>query len=80
MIRVTAGCSFRRLCYVGRRQYVRQAVIDDICKDYGDGWKDKIKMYTRMFVYIAKEGFIGAKKDASLFMELRKKPEQETTE
>ena len=33
-----------------------------------------------MFVYIAKEGFLGAKKDASLFMELRKKPEQERTE
>ena len=80
MIRRTAGCSFRRLFYVSHKQYARQSVIDDICKGYGEGWKDKIKMYSRMFVYIAKEGFMGAKKDASLFMQLRKKPEQERTE
>ena len=74
MIKLATGHSLRQLSYVGHRLYCRQSVIDDICKDYGDSWKDKMKMYTRMFVYIAKEGFMGAKKDASLFWQLRKKP------
>lgn len=63
-----------------RSNYIRQKEIDEICKGYGDGWKDKAKMYTKMFAHIIKEGFIDAKKEASLYWDLKKKPVSERTE
>ena len=49
MIRLASARTCSRLAYTIQKSYVRQAVIDDICKDYGDGWKDKIKMYTKKY-------------------------------
>lgn len=54
--------------------YVRKKDIDQICAGYGNTTMDKIKMYTRMFAHIGKQGFIGAKNDINLYLELRKKP------
>lgn len=49
------------------QSYVRQKEIDEICKGYGEGWKDKITMYTKMFAHIGKEGFKGARNDLGLY-------------
>ena len=52
------------LCY----NYVRKRDIDKICSGYGETTMDKIKMYTKMFAHIGKEGFKGAKNDIKLFL------------
>lgn len=55
--------------------YVRQKEIDLICKDFGETKWQQIRMYTKMFTYIGKEGFAGAWRDLTIFKKLRKIPE-----
>lgn len=56
--------------------YVRKRDIDQICLPYANSTSkiDKMKMYTKMFAHIAKEGFKGARADVGLYMDLRRKP------
>lgn len=61
--------------------YVRKRDIDQICQPYANTTSkyQQMKMYTKMFAHIGKEGFKGAKNDVSLYLELRKKPKNQFT-
>lgn len=60
--------------------YVRKKDIDQICSGYtSNSTMDKIKMYTRMFAHIGKEGFKGAKDDFKVYMQLKNKPRSQYT-